>query len=69
VILTLLKENVYFVTRDMQDGYFHVKIHPLSVLLLSFRWNKQIWTHLALPFGLSQSPGIFSMVIQTLPRY
>jgi len=69
VILTLLKENAYFVTRDMQDGYFHVKIHPLSVPLLSFRWNKQIWTHLALPFGLSQSPGIFSMVIQTLPRY
>jgi len=65
-ILKMIHPRAFFVTRDMQDGYFHVKIHPDSAPLLAFRWRSKILTHLALPFSLTQSPGIFTQVIQSL---
>ena len=48
------------------DAYFHVLIHRSHRKWLRFAWHDQVFHFRALPFGLSQSPWIFTMVVRQL---
>lgn len=51
---------------DLRDAYFHVSMHPITWKYLRFVWNGKVYQFLALPFGLSPAPYIFTMVTRQL---
>ena len=51
---------------DLKDAYFHVLIHPDRRPFLRFVWQGQTFQFLALPFGLSLAPFIFTKVTTEL---
>ena len=51
---------------DLTDAYFHVLIHRSHRKWLRFAWHDQVFLFRALPFGLSQSPWIFTIVVRQL---
>ena len=48
---------------DLKDAYFHVTIHPSRRRFLRFVWKDQVYQFVALPFGLSLAPLIFTKVV------
>jgi len=64
--LGLLGRGSFFMSRDLVDAYFHVNVHPLSRELLGFAWRARYFVFLTLPFGLSDSAGVFTTVYSAL---
>ena len=49
---------------DLVDAYLHVPIHPDHQKYLSFAYQGQVLRFRSLPFGLSPSPWLFTMIAQ-----
>ena len=65
VLPQLLKED-WAVTLDLQDAYLHVPIHPSSRHLLCFAYKDQVYQYQVLPFGLKDSPWVFTRLVAVL---
>lgn len=68
-VIKMLERNYWFVTRDMTDAYFMVHLREEDVTYLGFSWEGKYYVFLVLPFGLSDSPGVFTTIIGNLVRY
>ena len=65
-----LKENVlicktagpngHLFTRDLEDGFYKVPLHPSQYPLMGMKWCGKIWIFKVLPQGLKSSPRIFA---------
>ena len=66
VILPQLTADDWAVTIDLQDAYLHVPIHPESHRLLGFQYLNQTFLYQVLPFGLKDSPWVFTKIVATL---
>ena len=54
---------------DLQNGFFHVPVHPESRLYLGFPWNGSYYQYDVLPFGLSASPWAFTTTMRKVMRH
>lgn len=64
MVVQLMLPNVFMATLDIEDAYLLVKIHPSFRKYLCFKWRNQIFWFLALPFGLSTAPFIFTKIMR-----
>ena len=69
MVLPQLSKEDWAVTIDLQDAYLHVPIHPRSKHLLGFSLQGVCYQYQVLPFGLRDSPWVFSRVIATLMAF
>ena len=51
---------------DLKDAYLHVPIHPESRSLLGFQYQNRTFQYQVLPFGLRDSPWVFTRLVATL---
>lgn len=68
-VLSMIKRNFWFMTRDMTDAYFMVHVHKDSREYLGFVWRDKFYVWRTLLFGLSDSAGVFTSIISALVDY
>ena len=61
-IIPLLEKGFWATTIDLKDAYLHVPIHPEHQRFLSFRYRGTDYEFVALPFGLSTAPRVFTRI-------
>ena len=66
VVLPQLSKEDWAVIIDLQDAYLHVPIHPRSKHLLGFSLQGVCYQYQVLPFGLRDSPWVFSRLVATV---
>ena len=66
VILSQLSANDWAVSIDLKDAYLHILVHPQSRRFLGFQFMDMTYQYKVLPFGLTDSPGVFTRVVATL---
>ena len=66
VILPNLRPQDWAVLIDMKDAYLHVPVHPQSRRLLGFKFLDKTYVYKVLPFGLKDSPWVFSRIVATV---
>ena len=65
-ILPTLSPQDWAVSIDLKDAYLHVPVHPSSQSLLGFQYQNRTFLHQVLPFGLKDSPWVFTHLGSTL---
>ncbi len=58
----------WFAATDLKDAYFHVSILPRHRPFLQFAFEGRAFQYKVLPFGLSQSPRVFTLVASPRER-
>ena len=53
-------------TIDLKDAYFHIPIHRLYCRYLRFAMEGKIFEFVALPFGLTSAPRVFTRVLSVV---
>ena len=66
VILPNLRADGWAVSLDLKDAYLHVPVHPQSRRLLGFKYQDKTYVYKVLPFGLKDSPWVFSRIVATV---
>ena len=66
LILPNLRRHDWAVSIDLKDAYLHVPVHPQSRRLLGFKYQGLTYVYKVLPFGLKDSPWVFTRVVATL---
>ena len=66
VILPQLSAKDWAVSIDLKDAYLHIPIHPESRRFLGFQFLNTTYQYKVLPFGLKDSPWLFTRVVATL---
>lgn len=49
---------------DLKDAYLSVSLHQDHRRFMTFHWNNRLWRFNTLPFGLSNTPYAFTMLIK-----
>ena len=65
-ILPQISNQDWAVSIDLQDAYLHVPIHQNSQRFLGFTFLDRTFKYRALPFGLRDSPWVFTRLVSTL---
>jgi hypothetical protein len=63
-----LEKGMWATSIDLSDAYLHIPIHPQSRKYLRFVHNGVAYQFRALPFGLSDSPCVFTRVINAVVK-
>ena len=66
IILPQLSASDWAVSIDLKDAYLHVPVHPQSRRFLGFSFMDMTYQYEVLPFGLKDSPWVFTRVVATL---
>ena len=61
---TLLKQNCYMASLDLQDAYYSVPVHPSSQKFLKFFCKGQLFSFTCLPMGLATAPRVFTKLLK-----
>ena len=61
--------NDWAFSLDLTDAYLHVRIHPRSRKYLRFTLNGRVYHFKALPFGLSTSPFVFTLLMTVIATH
>ena len=69
VSTTTILVKDWAVSIDLTDAYLHVPIHPQSRKYLQFMLEDQVFQFMALPFGMSLSPWIFTKLIDVIAAH
>ena len=64
-----IRQNHWAFSLDLTDAYLHVPIHPRSRKYLRFTLKGRVFHFRALPFGLSTSPYIFTLLMTVIATY
>ena len=64
-----IRQNDWAFSLDLTDAYLHVPIHPRSRKYLRFTLKGRVFHFRALPFGLSTSPYIFTLLMTVIATY
>ena len=62
VMLPALRRGMWAASLDLKDAYLHVPVAPAFQRFLAFEYQGESFKFLALPFGLSTSPRVFTRV-------
>ena len=61
--------NDWAFSLDLTDAYLHVPIHPRSRKYLRFTLGGRVYQFKALPFGLSTSPFVFTLLMKVIATF
>ena len=61
--------NDWAFSLDLTDAYLHVPIHPRSCKYLRFTLGGRVYQFKALPFGLSTSPFVFTLLMKVIATF
>ena len=61
--------NDWAVSIDLTDAYLHVPIHPISRKYLRFIYDHQVFQFMAIPFGMSLSPWVFTKLMNVIATH
>ena len=64
-----IRLNDWAFSLDLTDAYLHVQIHPRSRKYLRFTLNGRVYHFKALPFGLSTSPFVFTLLMTVIATH
>ena len=64
-----IRQNDWAFSLNLTDAYLHVPIHPRSRKYLRFTLKGRVFHFRALPFGLSTSPYIFTLLMTVIATY
>jgi len=64
LLAPLLKEGDYITMINLKDGFFHVPVLPSHQTFMSFQWEGKTYVFQVLPFGMSESPWLFTCFVQ-----
>ena len=67
-ILPTISPQDWAVSLDLRDAYLHVPIHPVSRRLLGFQYQNRTFQYQVLPFGLRDSPWVFTRLVAAAGR-
>ena len=65
VILPQFSASDWAVSIDLKDAYLHIPVHPQSRRFLGFQFIDMTYQYKVLPFGLNDSPWVFTRVVAT----
>lgn len=65
----LIESSDNFVTADIRDGFYHIKVHTDYRDYLGFQWKGNYYCWAVLPFGLSCSPYFFNKILRPVISY
>ena len=63
-VCTLLTQDSFLASLDLQDAYYSVAVHPSSQKYLKFFWDGQLYAFTCLPMGLATSPRVFTKLLK-----
>ena len=66
IILESIRTPAWGASIDLKDAYLHVPIRPDHWKFLRFLYQNIMYEFMALPFGLSTSPRVFTRVVKAL---
>jgi len=61
-----LRQDEWTVSLDLKDAYLHIPMHPAFRKYLRFMHRGQAYQWLALPFGLSTAPAVFTAMMRPI---
>ena len=64
-----IRPGDWAVSIDLTDAYFHVGIYPADQKWLRFHWQGKSYQFQVLPFGLSQSPWVFTRIVKVVVQW
>ena len=68
-IIPHIFENNFAASFDISKAYFHVPINPKYKKFFSFKFESNVYTFNAMPFGLCTAPYIFTKFISPILEY
>lgn len=68
-IAEIVQEGDWMTVLDVQDGFYHISIHPASRWLLGLEWQGRYFVWNVLPMGLSLSPWVFTKITRPILQY
>ena len=68
VALALFEPGEWMFAFDLKSGYHHIDVAPHHRKYLGFEWDGKFYTFVALPFGLSSAPYVFTKLMRVLVR-
>ena len=68
-VLSSVEKGDYAFKIDLQDAYFHIRIHPSSRKYLRFAFENRVYQFQVLPFGLNTAPQVFTRLGHTVTAY
>ena len=66
VIFSMVRKNDYMVSVDLRDAFLTLSMHPLFYKFLCFEWLKIRYCFIAMPFGMTSSPRIFTKILKAV---
>jgi hypothetical protein len=64
----LMEKNDYAITFNLKDAYNHIPVHKSLQPLLGIGWKGKCYRFLGMPFGLSDAPRVFSLIMRKVER-
>ena len=65
----IIKPNDYLASIDLQDGFYHIKVHESSQKFLSFQHRNKFYSFKVLCFGFCLSPYFFYKCLRPIVEY
>lgn len=56
----------WFSKYDIEEAYYHIKIHPDDQYLTAFRTPRCIFEYTVMPFGLSTAPAEWQLYLESV---
>ena len=69
MLTTMIQQNDWMVSMDLQDAYCCVLVHPNHRKYLRFWWEDTLYQYRSLPFGLSSSPRVFTKLLRPVVAF
>lgn len=64
VAMNLIQPGYWLASIDLKDAYYSVYVSPQHQNYLSFQWKGEVFKFLAMPFGLTSAPRIFTKLMK-----
>jgi len=69
ILARTLPQGHWAASLDLKDAYFHIPIRRAAQKYLRFAYQGTVYQFLALPFGISTAPYVFTRVASQLARF
>jgi hypothetical protein len=60
----LWEKDDFAIAYDLKEAYNHVPVHPSLQPIFKLAWQGQLYKYVGMPFGLSDAPRIFSLIMR-----
>jgi hypothetical protein len=64
----LIQENDFAITFNLKNAYNHIPVHKSLQYFLGIGWKNKCYHFMGMPFGLSDEPRVFSLIMRKVER-